>query len=95
MCFFFILFLTSVLIQALVQIRGLQDRFVANEGVIHQYHKHQDIKNNERDQYKEAIRILNEELTATLAKLKEETCLREEVEKVKVDLATELTTLRG
>lgn len=95
MCFFFILFLTGVLIQALVHIRGLQNRCVANEGVIRQYHKRQEIENNERDQYKEAICILNEELTATLAKLNEETRLREEVEKVKVDLATELTTLRG
>lgn len=95
MCFFFILFLTGVLIQALVQIRGLQDRCVANEGVIRQNHKHQEIENNKWEQYKEAIHILNKELMTTLAKLKEETRLREEVEKVKADLATELTTLRG
>lgn len=47
------------------------------------------------DQYKEAVCILIEELTATDAKLKEESHLREEAEKAKADLATELTTLRG
>lgn len=84
----------GVLIQAQVWIRGLQDRCVTNEGVICQYHKRQEIENNERDQYKEAICILNKELTTTLAKLKVETRLREEMEKVKADLATEPTTLR-
>ncbi|KAK9995625.1 hypothetical protein SO802_020311 [Lithocarpus litseifolius] len=60
------------LCRALVHMRALQDRCIANEGV-----------------------ICSEELTATKAKLKEESCLREEAEKAKADLATELTTLRG
>lgn len=75
--------------------RALQDRCIANEGLICQYRKRQEVENKERDQYKEAVRILNEELTTTIAKLKEESCLREEVKKVKVDMAMELTTFYG
>lgn len=41
------------------------------------------------------ICILNEELTTTTTKLKEESRLREEAEKAKADLAMELTTFRG
>ena len=63
-------------------------------GVICRYRKPWEIENKEWDQYKEAVRILSEELTTTIAKLKEESYLREEAEKAKVDLATELTTLR-
>ena len=83
-----------VLIQALVRMRALQDRCIANEWMIRRYRKCQEIKNKERDQYKETVRILNEELMTTTAKLKEESRLREEAEKAKVDLVTELTTLR-
>ena len=85
----------GVSIQALVRIRALQDRCITNEGVIRRYCKCQEIENNKWDQYKEAIYILNEELMATTAKLKEESRLREEAEKVKADLATKLTTLCG
>lgn len=42
-----------------------------------------------------AVCILNKELTVTIAKLKEESRLREEMEKAKLNLVTELTTLRG
>lgn len=52
--------------------RALQDRCIANERVICQYRKRQEIENKERDQYKEGICILNEELMATIAKLKED-----------------------
>ena len=64
---------------------------MANEGVIWRFHKHLEIKNKERDQYKEAIHTLNEEL---IAKLKEETQLLEEAEKAKTNLTTELAALR-
>lgn len=66
-CFLFILFLAKVLTQALVQIRALQDWCVANEGVICRFRKCQEIENKERDQYKEAIHTLNEELMVTTA----------------------------
>ena len=70
----------------------LQDRCVAQEGVICWYRKHQEIENKEQDQYKEAFCTLNEELTFVNAKLKEKSRLLEEVEKVRATLATELST---
>lgn len=39
---------------------------MANEGVIHWFRKWQEIENKERDQYKEAVRTINTELTAKL-----------------------------
>ena len=63
-------------------------------GVIYQYRKPREIENKEWDQYKEVVHIISEKMMATTTKLKEESCLREEAEKAKADLATELTTLR-
>ena len=45
--------------------------------MIRRFHKHQDIQNKEMDQYKEAVRTLNKELTAVTEKLKQESNLRE------------------
>ena len=73
--------------------RTFQDRCVANEGVIQQYCKHQEIENKERDQYKEVAHTLNTELTAKLTLLKEETRHHEEVEKMNTNLTTELAAL--
>lgn len=72
----------------------LQDRCIANEGVICWFRKHQEIENKEWDQYKEAIHTLNEELTLTTVKLKEESRLWEEAEKAKTNLEMELVALR-
>lgn len=66
--------------------RVLQDWCLASEEVICRYWQRQEIENNERDQYKEAVCILKEDLTATTPKLKEESRLREEVEKAKAGL---------
>ena len=44
------------------------------------------------DQYKEAVRILNMELTAVIEKLKQESNLLEKVQKAKESLKIELTT---
>lgn len=74
--------------------RTLQNQCVANKGVIRQFRKRQEIENKELDQYEETIRILDEELTLITTKLKEESHLREEAEKVKTNLTTKLTTLR-
>lgn len=63
---------------------------MANEGVICWFWKRLKIENKERDQYKEAICILNTELTAKLALLKKETRHRKEVEKMNTNLTTEL-----
>lgn len=61
--------------------------------MIRRYRKRQKIENKERDQYKEAIYILNEELTTITTKLKEDSRLQEEAKKAKAGLMTELTTL--
>ena len=45
------------------------------------------------DQYKEAVRTLNKELTTVIEKLKQESNLWEKVQKDKDSLETELTTL--
>ena len=74
--------------------RALQDRCITSDEVIRRYQKHQRIENKERDQYKKAICILNEELTAKTTKLKEESRLQEEAKKARTSLTTELTTLR-
>ena len=58
------------------------------------YDKCFDIQNKEMDQYKEAVRTLNKELTAITEKLKQESNLREKAQKDKDSLETELTTLR-
>lgn len=61
--------------------------------MIWRFHKRLEIKNKERDQYKEAIHTLNEELITKLAKLKKETQLLEEAKKAKTNLTTELAAL--
>lgn len=63
--------------------------------MIRQYRKCQEIENKERDQYKEAISILNEVLKATITKLNKESRLQEEAKKANADQVTELTTFRG
>ena len=78
----------------MVQIRALQDRRVANEKVIYWFRKCQEIENKERDQYKEAVWILNMELTAKLALLEKETRRREELEKMTTNLTIELAALQ-
>ena len=72
--------------------KALQDRCVANEGVIRRFRKRQEIEKKE-EQYKEVVRTLNKKLTATFTKLKEESRLKEEVEKAKTNLTMELVVL--
>ena len=67
---------------------------VANEGVIQQFRKRQEIENKEKDQYKEVVWTLNMELVVKLALLEKETHRQEELEKMITNLTTELATLR-
>ena len=53
--------------------KALQDRCVAEEGVINRLRKCNKTLTNEHDQYKEAFCTLNKEVTALNEKLKEET----------------------
>ena len=60
-----------------MRMKALQDRCITSKGMIRRFRKHQDIQNKEMDQYKEAVRTLNKELTAVTEKLKQESNLRE------------------
>lgn len=64
------------------------------KGVIRQFCKCQEIKNKERAQYAEAVYTLNKELMAKTTAFAEETRRRKEVEKARINLVTELATLR-
>ena len=66
---------------------------MANEGVIQQFRKRQEIENKEKDQYKEVVWTLNMELVVKLALLEKETHRQEELEKMITNLTTELATL--
>ena len=57
--------------------KALQDRCVAEEGVINCLRKCNETLTNEHDQYKEAFRTLYKEVTALNEKLKEETSQQE------------------
>ena len=72
---------------------ALQDRCVTKKGVIHQLQKCQDIQNKKMDQYKEAVRTLNKELTTVTEKLKQESILREKAQEAKANLEVKLTAI--
>ena len=81
--------------QALVRMKAFQDRWVASKGggVIRWFYKCQEIESKEQAQYSEAIRTLNQELTAKTKALAEETRRVKEAKKAKTNLATELASL--
>ena len=56
-----------------MHMKALQDRCVTEEGVINYLRKRNETLNNEQDQYKEALRTLNKEVTTLNEKLKKET----------------------
>ena len=56
-----------------MRIKALQDRCDAKEGVINRLRKRNETLTNEQDQYKDAFRTLNKEVTELNKKLKEET----------------------
>ena len=78
-----------------MHMKALQDRCFVEEGVIHRLRKCQEIQNKEMDQYKEAIRTLNKELTVVTVKLKLESILRDKAQKTKENLEVELTSICG
>jgi len=59
--------------QTLMCMKALQDRCIAEEGVISYLRKCNETLTNKQDQYKEAFRTLNKEVTNLNEKLKEET----------------------
>ena len=68
----------------LVRIKALQDRSVAQEGVISRLCKRNETLTNEQDQYKGALRTLNKEVMALTEKLKEEARLREKAQEKRI-----------
>ena len=56
----------------------LQNRSITQEGVISHLRKHNETLTNEQEQYKEALRTLNKEVTTLIENL-EEARLREKV----------------
>ena len=73
----------------------LQDRSVAQEGVIRHLRKLNKTLTNEQEQYKGAFRTLNKEVTTLTKKLKEEAHLQEKVQEEKTNLEAELTAICG
>ena len=73
----------------------LQDRSVAQEGVIRHLRKLNKTLTNEQEQYKGAFRMLNKEVTTLTKKLKEEAHLQEKVQEEKTNLEAELTAICG
>ena len=78
-----------------MHMKALQNRCFVEEGVIRRLRKCQEIQNKEMDQYKEAIRTLNKELTVVTVKLKLESILRDKAQKTKENLEVELTSICG
>ena len=53
--------------------KALQDRYIAEEGVINRLRKRNETLTNEQDQYKDTLCTLNKKVTKLNEKLKEET----------------------
>ena len=75
--------------------KALWDRSVAQEGVISHLGKRNENLTNEQDQYKDALRTLNKEVTELNEKLKEEGCQKEKEQEAKVTLEKRLMALLG
>ena len=73
----------------------LQDRSVAQEGVMSRLCKRNETLTNEHRQYKGALHTLNKEVTTLNKKLKEEACLQAKAQEEKTNLEKELTTICG
>ena len=73
--------------------KALQDRGVAKEGVIARLHKHIKILMDEEEQYKGAVRTLNQEVKVLTVKLKEGDRQRKKEQEANETVEKELTTL--
>ena len=70
--------------------KTLQDRGVAKEGVISRLHKRIELLTNEEEQYKGAIRSLNEKVKNLKGKLKKEGRQRKSEQEAKEKVEKEL-----
>ena len=73
--------------------KALQDRGVAKEGVIARLHKCIELLTDEEEQYKGAIRSLNEEVKNLKGKLEEEGRQRKSEQEAKEKVEKELIAL--
>ena len=62
-----------------MRVKTLQDRCVAKEGVVTQVWKYNTNLMNEQGQYKETVRMLNNELKEVRGKLEEADCQKEKL----------------
>ena len=75
--------------------KALQDRSVAQEGVIIRLRKCNETLTNEQEQYKGAFCMLNKEVMTLNEKLKDEAHLREKAQEEKINLEAELMAICG
>ena len=75
--------------------KALQDRSVAQEGVINRLHKRNETLTNEQEQYKGALHMLNNEVMTLNEMLKEEAHHLEKAQEEKTNLEAELTAIYG
>ena len=73
--------------------KALQNKCDIEEGVINRLRKRNEMLTNEQDQYKEALRTLNKEVTELNEKLKEKTRQWVKEQEAKASLEKELTAL--
>ena len=78
-----------------MHMKALQDRSIAQEGVINRLHKRNKTLTNEQEQYKGALHMLNKEVMNLNEKLKEEARHLEKAQEEKTNLEAELTTIYG
>ena len=79
----------------MVRIKALQVKGVANEGVIACYQKRIKNMTNGQEQYKSALRTLNQKVKELKEKLEEEGCWRKKNQEAKETAEKELATLLG
>ena len=75
--------------------KALQDRCVAEDGVLGCLKKRNETLKNEQDQYKDALYTLNKEVKELNEKLKDETRQKEKEQEAKATLEKELMALYG
>ena len=75
-----------------MRVMALQDRCVANEGVVIRVRKHNANLMNEQGQYKDAVRTLNQELKEVREKLVEADRQNDKLKEEVTDLGQRLQT---
>ena len=80
--------------QALVHVKALQDHCVAKEGVVTRVRKHNTNLTNEQGQYKDAVRMQNQELKEVREKLTEANRQNEKLKEEVTDLGQRVQMAR-